>query len=279
MSAVVASVIVTTYNRPAALRAVLEGLASQSRRDFEVIIADDGSGPETREVVDVARTTLGDRLVHVWQEDRGFRAAAARNRAVERAGGSTLCFLDGDCVPRSHFVDGLLRNMRPGRLLRGSRVLLDEAFTERCERGDVRPHALGKAALRALRRAGSINRTNPLRGGTLDLIRVAASRLRPRNWRLLRGCNFAVPAEAFRAVRGFDESFEGWGFEDSDLCIRLMNLGLRIERAPAASCVLHLWHREQTRVYAGQNLERLQATIRSGRTLPMDERRRSTRSP
>ncbi|MBU6210224.1 MAG: hypothetical protein KGR22_09975, partial [Planctomycetes bacterium] len=94
------------------------------------------------------------------------------------------------------------------------------------------------------------------------------SRLRPRNWRLLRSCNFAVPTAAFREVQGFDESFEGWGYEDSDLCIRLMNHGLRIERAPAACCVLHLWHPEQTRVHAGENLARLHTTLRSGRTLP-----------
>ena len=107
-----------------------------------------------------------------------------------------------------------------------------------------------------------------LRGGFLDLVRVWVSALRPRDWKLLRGCNFVVSREAFMAVNGFDEQFEGWGYEDSDLCIRLMNHGLAIRRAPAAACVLHLWHREHDRQFEGENMARLQATLRSGRTLP-----------
>lgn len=268
MTAMSASVIVTTYNRPEALRAVLRSLAEQSRSDFEVLVADDGSAPATARVVEATRPLFGDRLLHVWHEDQGFRAAAIRNRAAEQARGSILCFLDGDCVPRSHYVDACLRSAHPKVVLRGSRVLLNEAFTRRCESGEVFLHLLGKRELRRLVRRGQINRSSPLRSGPLDRLRMLSALLHPRDWRLVRGCNFAVPAEAFRAVHGFDEAFEGWGFEDSDLCIRLVNLGLRIRRAPAAACVMHLWHREQPRDLAGANLDRMRRTERSRTILP-----------
>ena len=126
-----------------------------------------------------------------------------------------------------------------------------------------------KAALRERCRLGDINRSSPLRGGFLDLVRVWVSALRPRDWKLLRGCNFVVSKGAFTAVNGFDEQFEGWGYEDSDLCIRLMNHGLAIRRAPAAACVLHLWHREHDRQFESENMARLQATMHNGRTLPV----------
>ena len=268
MPAPALSVIVTTYNRPNALRAVLDGLLAQSRDDFEVIIADDGSGESTRMMVERMTSAFAGRLHHVWHEDMGFRAAAIRNRAAAVATAPFLCFLDGDCVPMPHFVDGHLRHSVPQRILRGSRVLLAEAFTAACEGGTVRVHLLDKAALREKCRQGDLNRSSPLRGGFLDLVRVWVSALRPRDWKLLRGCNFVVSRDAFIAVNGFDESFEGWGYEDSDLCIRLMNHGLAIRRAPAAACVLHLWHREHDRGLEGENLARLHATLRSGRTLP-----------
>ena len=263
------SVIVCTYNRPLALRAVLAGLRDQSRDDFQVIVADDGSGDPTRQVIDSFMPALGGRLRHVWQQDLGFRVAAVRNRAAEVARSPYLAFLDGDCVPRTDFVHALIKQQRPDLITRGSRVLCGPALTQRIESGELAdPHRLTLPDLRALHRRGEINRLSALRRGFVDRLRVASSVLRPRNWKLLRGCNFMVPTEAYLAVGGSDETFEGWGYEDSDLCIRLMNFGLRIRRGLAETCVLHLWHQERDRTFEGENLRRLLATRSSGRTHP-----------
>lgn len=263
------SVIVCTYNRPLALRAVLAGLRDQSRSDFEVIVADDGSGPPTKAVVDEMMPAFDGRLRHVWQEDRGFRVAAARNRAAEIARSRYLAFLDGDCVPRTDYAHAWMKQERPDLILRGSRVLCSESLTRRIESGELKdPHRMAMDALRELHRSRDINRFGALRRGFWDRVRVMSSMTRPRNWRLLRGCNFVVPTEAYFAVGGCDESFEGWGYEDSDLCIRLMNFGLRIRRGLAETCVLHLWHRENDRRFEGENLARLQATRSSLRTHP-----------
>lgn len=264
------SVIVCTYNRPKALRAVLQSLAAQSRGDFEVVVADDGSGPETRDVVDSMAPSFEGRLRHVWQEDRGFRVAAARNRAAEVARGGYFAFLDGDCVPRTDYVHACMKLARPDLIVRGSRVLCSSTLTGRIESGELaEPHRLSMAELRELHAKREINRIGALRRGFLDQLRMLGSALRPRNWRLLRGCNFMVPAEAYRAVGGCDEAFQGWGFEDSDLCIRLMNFGLQIRRGLADTCVLHLWHRENDRRFEGDNLARLLTTLQSGQTRPI----------
>src|SRR5689334_759596 len=92
------SLIITTYNRPEALAAVLRALDLQIERDFEVLIADDGSTDETRILLEGLRERVHFPLRHVWQEDRGFRAARARNLAVAASGGEYLVFLDGDCI-------------------------------------------------------------------------------------------------------------------------------------------------------------------------------------
>ena len=76
------SVIVATYDREDALDAVLWGLSRQSDRGFEIVIADDGSRSTTAAVVEGWRSRLGVPLSHVWQRNRGFRAAEIRNRAI-----------------------------------------------------------------------------------------------------------------------------------------------------------------------------------------------------
>ena len=261
MSRPAASVIVSTYNRPGALAAVLHGLAAQSRKDFEVIVCDDGSTPFTRQTVRRLMDAFGGRLHYLWHEDRGFRAAAARNRAIERAQGVHLCFLDGDCVPRHGFVHGHLCAARPGVILRGSRLLLSRELTRACERSEALPHEWDRWSLRRLVAQGKVNRMAPVLGGAMDGLRRLGMVFRGRNWRLMRGCNFSVRAEAMRAVGGFDESYEGWGYEDSDLCVRLLHHGLRIRQAPADTCVLHLWHEERDRGEEPANRMRLQEVL------------------
>lgn len=108
------SIIVSTYERPDALEAVIRGLSKQSNLHFEIVIADDGSGPETARVVSSWRVRWHSRLAHVWQPDAGFRLAGVRNRAVVASSGEYLVFLDGDCIPRRDFVAEHRRLAEPG---------------------------------------------------------------------------------------------------------------------------------------------------------------------
>ncbi|MBC8119645.1 MAG: glycosyltransferase, partial [Burkholderiaceae bacterium] len=124
------SVVVATYNRPDALAAVLRSLAKQDDREFEIVVADDGSGRETAVVIEHAQRATQVRLSHVWQQDLGFRLAAARNRATATACGDYLIYLDGDCIVGRHFVRAHRALAEPGWCAAGGRILLSESFTQ-----------------------------------------------------------------------------------------------------------------------------------------------------
>ncbi len=108
------SVIITTYNREDALEAVLRSLARQTDKDFEVVVADDGSRPATAKAIDAWKAKIGSRVAHVWHEDKGFRAAEIRNRAIQASRGAYCIFLDGDCLVRPDFVVIHRRLAEPG---------------------------------------------------------------------------------------------------------------------------------------------------------------------
>ncbi|MBC01712.1 MAG: glycosyl transferase family 2 [Phycisphaerae bacterium] len=256
------SVIVTTYEWPEALEAVLAGLGAQDDDDFEVVVADDGSGAVTRELVEQAagRGALAGRLKHAWQEDDGFRAARCRNLAASMAEGSILVMLDGDCVPRPGFVRAH-RRCRPGVALRGSRCLLQENATREALEGGEALGGFTHARWFSWWRRGRVNRL-PLLAGTP--VPWLGRRL---SWKSFRTCNASVHRSDFEAIDGFDHAFKGWGYEDSDLAIRLRSSGVVIRGATPAAAVLHLWHDEQDRSLEGENRARLEELRDSGRTV------------
>jgi glycosyltransferase involved in cell wall biosynthesis len=256
------SVVVTTYNRPDALRAVLDGLADQADRNFEVLVADDGSRDDTRALVEELRRQSPVPVRHIWQEDRGFRAGAARNRATAAASGDYVIYLDGDCIPRPHYISRHRALAEPGWMVAGNRVLMSEAFTRSALAEALPLHRWSKAQWRAARRRGDINRLLPLLHLPLGPLR----KLTARRWQRVRTCNLGVWREDLRAVNGFDETFEGWGYEDSDLAVRLINRGVGCKEGGYATGVLHLWHRENDRRAEGDNWNRLQQRIRAHAT-------------
>lgn len=125
------SVVITTYNRPDALEAVVRACFMQDDKNFEIIIADDGSTANTRACVARLAAEAPVPLRHVWQPDQGFRAAMARNRGILAASGEYIVFLDGDCIPQRDFIARHRALSQPGWLVSGSRILLGEALTRR----------------------------------------------------------------------------------------------------------------------------------------------------
>lgn len=256
------SVIVITYNRPAALERVLQGLATQRSAPCEVIVGDDGSAPTARQCVRAfGRSRQPNNIVHVHQQDKGFRAGQLRNKCVARSTGDFLLFLDGDCIPRPGFVAGYRRRARAGEFLFGRRVLVNREWTREIERhgSDLLRPRLPSLVLRRLR--GEINSLLKL-----YLAPVPMARTNSRRWKRMRSCNFGIWRTDFLAVNGFDEAYEGWGFEDSDLTLRLQNHGVRLAPAPASTAVFHLWHDEAPREFAGANWDRLETIMRSDTT-------------
>jgi glycosyltransferase involved in cell wall biosynthesis len=253
------AVIVTTYNRPDALSAVLEGFSRQSDPAFELLVADDGSTDETRDAVERFKSSGLVPARHIWHENRGFRAAAIRNRAVAATDADYIVFTDGDCVPSRGFVETHKRLAEPGYFLGANRVLLSRAFTERVIAERIPIHEWGWRQWLAIWMRRDVNRLLPL----LRLPDGSYRKWSPGRWDGIKTCNLSVWRSDLVRVNGLDERYQGWGLEDSDLVIRLLHAGVKHKSARFAAPVFHLWHREQDRAGLPDNRRRLDALLRS----------------
>ena len=249
------SVVITTYNRPDALEAVLEACFAQDDKNFDIIIADDGSTANTRSCVERLQARSPVPLRHVWQADEGFRAAMARNRGTLAASGDYIVFLDGDCIPQRNFVAMHRKLARRGYLVSGSRVLLSAALTARILAEKIDLAGAGAGTLLRHRLQGDINKLAQLLVTWPDLGRAR----RRFSWRRIKSCNLAVWRDDLAMVNGFDESFLGWGHEDSDLVVRLFNAGVLRKDGAFATEVFHLWHREAERDQESSNRQLVRA--------------------
>ena len=263
------AVVVTTYNRVDALTAVLEGYLAQSDQNFEVVVADDGSTEDTREAVARYQALAPFPVRHVWQEDLGFRVSMSRNRALASTDAPYVLFTDGDCIPSRDFVASHRRLSEPGYFLSGNRILLSEPFTRRVLEKRIPIHDWGIFEWLDARRKGQINRVLPL-FKLPDFWRKG----RPEQWQGAKTCNLSAWRKDIEAVNGFDESYTGWGLEDSDLVIRLIRSGKKHKSARYAAPVFHLWHPENDRSRLDENSRRLDLILHSKNvraTLGMDQ--------
>ncbi|WP_206953172.1 glycosyltransferase family 2 protein [Trinickia acidisoli] len=257
------TVIVTTYNRPDALELVLDACLAQTDRHFEIVIADDGSGAPTGELIERTARRSPIPIMHAWQPDEGFRAAASRNGAIALARGEYLIFLDGDCVPQRNFI-ACHRALAESRMLvTGSRILLRQRLTAHAlERRLALAEQPASFWLRQ-RAAGQVNKVLPL---FLRLPDFAGRRVDGFVWRGIKTCNLGAWRSDIAAANGFDETFVGWGHEDADLVVRLHNAGVGRKNGFLATEVLHLWHPEAARDREGPNYAKVLARLADGTT-------------
>lgn len=256
------SIIVATYNRPDALDAVLRSLARQADPNFEVLVADDGSRPDTAAICSGWEGRVGRRLVHVWHPDEGFRLAEIRNRAILAAQGDYCVFLDGDCLARPTFVAAHRLLAERGWFVTGNRVLVSRDLSRRILNERLPAEEWENSRWLVQRLRGKINRAAPLFSLPLGPLR----KMYARRWWGARGANMAIWRSDLVAVDGFDNSFCGWGREDSDLFVRLIRAGRRRKDGRWATGVLHLWHPEADRARLTANDRRLDEIISGTRT-------------
>lgn len=258
------AVIITTYNWPRALELALWGFASQTDRRFRVVVADDGSGPETAGLLDRLRGETGLDITHVWHEDRGFRKSEILNRAILAADADYLIFTDGDLIPRDDFVATHHRLAREGRYLVGMTVRLPEALSARLTPEDVRA---GRAThLPWLRSQGLRPGRHALRFSRHWRFNTLMDHLTttPPRW---RGGNASAWRADLVAVNGF-EMLMGYGGQDAEIGDRLDNLGIRPLRVRFRAPTVHLWHERPWRDEAvvRQNQARRREVRGSGAT-------------
>lgn len=257
------SVIVSTYNKPRDLERVLWGYAAQTRRDFELLVADDGSGPETAAAIDRVRAS-GLEVVHVWHADRGFRKSEIMNRAIVASTGDYLLFTDGDSIPRADLVATHYALARPGRYLGGGYLKLPAETSDAITPEDIRAGRF--VDLGWLRRHGWRPGRRALRLVRSPLLAAALDRLTPTQ-PLFAGNNASVWREAMFAANGFDMEM-GYGGLDRAVGYRLVNLGIRGRQVRHRAVCMHLHHeRPYKRPEVMQrNREILEGIRRNGET-------------
>ncbi|MCG8441454.1 MAG: glycosyltransferase [Caulobacterales bacterium] len=258
------SVIVTTYNWPHALDLALDSLTRQTYRHLEIIVADDGSGPETAALVAKWAEASPTPIVHAWQEDDGFRAARARNLAASRASGDYLIMIDGDCLALPTFVASHVRHAEAGWFTVGRRCFMRRRATGTVLARSWPVHRWPRAALAPLAMLGGSNR--PLQLISLPLSE-ARRKNRPTAWNKAQSCNLGVWRSDFDRVAGFEEGFETYGLEDTDFVVRLVRAGVRRITLEHADPVLHLWHARKAIVEDSR--ARLADVMSADRVTPM----------
>lgn len=232
------SVVLATYNQPDALAKTLAGYRIQEHAAFQVVIADDGSGPETAQVILRFREEMGADLLHVRHEDRGFRKCEILNRAILAADGDYLIFSDGDCIPAPHFVATHARLAERGRFLSGGYLKLPACVGDRIGEADV---LAGRATDPTwLRRQGWRPGRHALRLGRSRRLAAVLDRLTPTraSW---NGHNASTWRDALLAVNGFDAEM-GYGGLDRALGERLENAGVRGRQIRFRAPCVHLEH-------------------------------------
>jgi glycosyltransferase involved in cell wall biosynthesis len=243
------SLIITTYNWPAALDLAIRSALAQSELPCEIIVADDGSTNETAELVECHRASARIPVLHVWQEDRGYRLATSRNRAIAAARGGYIVVVDGDMMLHRDFIRDHRMMARKGSFIQGSRVLLSQENTSgRLKTKDIRMSLFEK---------GLGNRKNALR---LPLLSRALA-LKNRSLKGIRGCNISFFRDDCIRVNGFNEEFIGWGREDSEFAVRLINIGVLRRNVRFSAIACHLWHEESPRQTLAENDRLLELAI------------------
>lgn len=233
------SVIITTYNEPVWLDRVLYGYTLQSYQHFDLIVADDGSGPETEAVIQQYQQKFGkDRLIHVWQEDEGFQKSRIMNKAVQASASDYLIFSDGDCIPRQDFVETHVSRAQPGYFLSGGYFKLSSEVSHLVQKDDI-------ASGRAFSKQWLYDRGLPKTYKTIKL--TAKGRFADfMNWITpakspWNGHNSSGWKADIVKVNGFDERMQ-YGGQDRELGERMYNAGIKSKQIRYSAICLHLDH-------------------------------------
>ncbi|CAN5331919.1 glycosyltransferase family 2 protein [soil metagenome] len=269
MKPITCSVLVATYNRPVALERCLLSLFAQRHLPTEIIICDDGSGEPTRQLIDRMMPMSPVPMHHVWQPDDGFQLARIRNMGMAGAKGDYIIQIDGDVILHPDFVGDHLHHARPGYFFSGTQYHLSPETTQQLLDDSTlslsdalrqiswyqpRPTSI-KTALRQSSWNWSRLRILPLQKLIAQLYHWDT------HYHYVSGCSMGFWLQDLIDVNGYDEEFTGWGWEDTDIALRLMNLGRRLRFIRLGAIQYHLYHPQASRGQEQANQERAIHTI------------------
>jgi glycosyltransferase involved in cell wall biosynthesis len=249
------TLIIATYNWPQALELCLKSVAEQKVLPTEVIIADDGSKQETTLLVKQFQQNFPVPLKHIWHPDEGFRLAAIRNKGILAANTDYIIQIDGDLILHPYFISDHLDIRKEGYFVTGSRVLLTPESTERLiknESTDIKKWADTKK-----------NWVNGIRNRLLRNFLSSRYKSSGRHLYYVKGCNMAFWKQDLIKVNGYNEAFTGWGREDSEIAIRLMNAGIKKQFIKMGGVCYHLYHNEASRDMETKNIAMMEEAIKT----------------
>lgn len=249
------SLIVTTYNQPQRLALVLDSIKNLAVLPNEVIIADDGSTDETRNLINKYQEDFPCKLIHVWQEDKGFRAAKVRNEGIKCSTCEYIIFIDGDMLLNEFFIQDHLDRAVHGQFLQGNRILLSEEETNNIIA--IKEHD-EFAYKKAFEHKSYKNRRNSLFSSLIYNFSYIDKKFFKKH-SLIKGsksCNISFYKDDAIRCGLFDESYVGWGLEDSDFVARFLFAGGNFRRLKFKGLAYHLYHKENSRAMADENYKK-----------------------
>ncbi len=237
------SLVTPTYNWPEALELLLLSIMNQTVFPNEVIIADDGSKCETKDLIEYYQKMFPIPLIHIWHEDKKNRKPRIMNKAIARATYEYIIEIDGDIIMNKHFIEDHLHFAQKGLYLYGSRVNIEKAF-------------LSKLFSKKIIHFNFFSKGIKKRSRTLRIpFLMNFSRIVDKRSSKLRGCNMSFWKEDFLKINGFNENLVGWGIDDSEMIERLHNYGIKGKRLKFAGIAYHIFHKEQSKSHIEINHE------------------------
>ena len=236
-----ATVIAAFYNKIDYLRLVLAGFERQSEKDFELIVADDGSKQEIVKELESLSKEISFPLIHIWQEDKGFRKNKILNKAITTSNSNYIIFIDADCIPHFRFVEEHISYSEKGSCLTGRRVNLSQKYTQILSPQKVREGLIEKNNF-ALIKDSLFGESFYVEKGFYFKSRLLRKIFNKKERGLL-GCNFSLYKEDMLNINGFDERYEAPSIgEDSDVQFRLELNGIKIISLNHIAVQYHLYH-------------------------------------
>lgn len=247
------SVIAAFYNNINYLKLVLAGFERQTEKDFEIIIADDGSKEDVVKEIESIASNYSFRIKHVWHPDKDFRKNKILNQAILASSSDYLIFIDADCVPHSKFVEEHINEKEENKVLAGRRVNLSHKLRELLTEENIKEGFLETNNLRMIEDA-IFGQSNYVEKGFYFENKFLRNLFNKKSRGLL-GCNFSLHKKDMLAINGFDERYEAPSIgEDSDVQFRLELNGLKVKSLNHIAVQYHLYHKLQERLQKNLDL-------------------------
>lgn len=243
------SLIISTYNWPQALNLCLKSVTPQTHMPNEIIIADDGSGFVTKELIDSLRDQFDIPLIHVWHEDNGFRKSLILNKAIKEVSSQYIVQIDGDVILDENFIKDHLSVAEKGVFVRGTRAHLKK---------EILPEIFKEERIQfSYYNKGIKNRFNAFRMPAFAWLFTKKKSCS----RSVRGCNIAFWKHDFITVNGYSNDLQGWGHEDEELAARMVHSGILRKGLKFKAIQYHISHNVSPRPHYNKHTLSLRKTL------------------